>query len=266
MNKLTLAISVVLAAFSQVNAQALDESEKTKKADEAKIRMISDVSYLGEGRAEKMDIYLPAVPTGSGKLAKGKSRPAVLIVHGGGWHGGDKAAAREKNIGMTLAGAGYVCASVNYVLADKKKLFTDNLKQVWPQNLLDCRTAVRFLREKADQYGIDVEHIGAIGGSAGGHLVAMLAFSEGDFLDGKDGGGSTTELLYARQSDRIQAVVAMYGVHDFMYRVRIREMGGQLSEEDKAMCLRASPVSHISIDDPPALLLHGTKDKLVPTE
>jgi acetyl esterase/lipase len=75
-----------------------------------KVQIIKDVSYQGDDRSERLDLYLPA------KVA-GKLRPAILIVHGGGWHGGDKAARREINIATSLARAGYVCASVNYVLA-----------------------------------------------------------------------------------------------------------------------------------------------------
>ncbi len=222
-------------------------------ADEPKIRIIKDVSFLGKDRAEKLDLYLPAAST------KGKRHPGILIIHGGGWIGGDKAAARERNIGTTLAEAGFVCASANYVLAKKTKLFTGNLKQVWPRNLQECMTAVRFLREHADKYQIDPEQIGAIGGSAGGHLVAMLA-TVGD-TDGLDPKG-----LYPEHSCRIQAVVPMYGVHDLIQLARKRAMLPNLTKEEKELCRVGSPVTYASKDDPPTLILHGTKDRLVPVE
>ncbi|HAH45885.1 MAG TPA: alpha/beta hydrolase, partial [Planctomycetaceae bacterium] len=63
-----------------------------------------------------------------------------------------------------LAKAGYVCASINYQLARRHSKFTENLKQVWPGNLQDCKTAVRYLRKHARQYQINPDHIGAIGG------------------------------------------------------------------------------------------------------
>ena len=164
-----------------------------------------DIPFLGEERSEKLDLYLPAAQEKQGEL-----RPAILIVHGGGWHGGSKRAARQKNIGTNLAKAGYVCASIDYVLADKKELFTDNLRQVWPDNLHDCMTAVRFLRANASTYRVNPEKIGAIGGSAGGHLVAMLGtISDRDPLNPKTG-------LYIEHSSRIQAVVSMYGVYDLI--------------------------------------------------
>ncbi|MCA9014881.1 MAG: alpha/beta hydrolase fold domain-containing protein, partial [Planctomycetaceae bacterium] len=157
---------VALAGADKVTF--IEPSERVKQ-ELSQVTVKQEVSYLGEGRTEKLDLYLP-----DPEFQKGPY-PAVVIIHGGGWHGGDKAAAREINIGTSLAKAGYVCASINYQLAKKESKFTDNLKQVWPGNLQDCKTAVRFLRKHADQYQIDASHIGAIGGSAGGHLVAMLA-------------------------------------------------------------------------------------------
>src|SRR4051812_20422908 len=114
-----------------------------------------NVSYLPADRAEKLDLYLPK------DRAPAVRSPAVLIIHGGGFTGGDKAAGREFNIGTTLAKAGYVCASVNYSMDEGKR---------WPNNLHDCKNAVRFLRKNANKYQVDPDKIGAIGGSAGGHL------------------------------------------------------------------------------------------------
>ncbi|MGZ0164498.1 MAG: sulfatase-like hydrolase/transferase [Planctomycetales bacterium] len=215
-----------------------------------KVKVIKDVSYLGKDRAEKLDLYLPE---GDGDAP----RPAVLIVHGGGWHGGDKAAAREKNIGNTLAAAGYVCASVNFRLSVKSDDLATRLRDIWPKNLIDCKTAVQFLRANADKYRIAPEHVGAIGGSAGGHLVAMLAFTAAS--DELEPSGP-----YKGLSTRVQAVVPMYGVHDV--RLRAREKSSDLSEADAELCRQASPVTYITSDDPPALILHGTKDALVPVE
>ena len=217
-------------------------------AADAKIEVVRDIAYLGEDRKEKMDLYLP-----TGKADS--RRPAVLIVHGGGWHGGDKAATREQNIGNNLAAAGYVCASINYRLCQKTDILADRLREVWPANLQDCRTAVRFLRMKAETYGIDPDRIGAIGGSAGGHLTAMLAVA-----DGKN--ELPTSGPYSKYSSRIQAVVPMYGVHDVVAQAQTK--GNSLNKRDKQLCRQASPVTWITSDDPPALILHGTKDALVP--
>ena len=220
-------------------------------ADSPPVQVVKEVEYLEKGRKERLDLYLPP--------EKGTDpRPAVLIVHGGGWHGGSKSAVRERNIGIHLAEAGFVCASVDYVLADRKERFTDNLRQVWPRNLQDCMKGVRFLRANAKQYNIDVKNIGAIGGSAGGHLVAMLGMvDEGDGLDPEGG-------PYAGVSCRVQATVPMYGVHDLMVHAKDREL--ELVEKDRALCIAGSPVTYVDTKDPPALILHGTKDHLVPVK
>jgi acetyl esterase/lipase len=209
------------------------------------VRIQKDVDYLGAGRAEKMDLYLPegAPPAGG--------RPAVLILHGGGWSGGDKGAAREINIGTTLARAGYVGASINYVLGEKVPGRGATLAQVWPRNLHDCKTAVRFLRKHATAYGIDPERIGVIGGSAGGHLAAMVGLTgPGDGLD--------PECPWGELSCRVQAVATLYGPHDLL------TMGGEPSPEEMDFLRRASPVAYATKDDPPVLILHGTKDTIVP--
>ncbi len=217
------------------------------------VRVEKDVNYLSGDRTEKMDLYLPPESAGDGPF------PAVLIVHGGGWHGGGKAAGREQNIGTELAKAGFVCASIDYQLAEKKEAFTDNLRQVWPGNVQDCMTAVRYLRERAEDYGIDDERIGAIGGSAGGHLVAMLgALSDTDGLD--------PEGRFAQHSARVQAVVPMYGAHDLKALAVKRGIWESLSNEDKELCRVGSPVTYLDEEDPPLLILHGTEDALVPVE
>lgn len=204
------------------------------------VRIEKHVDYLGPDRTEKLDLYLPP------SVPPEKGFPAILIIHGGGWTGGDKGAAREQNIGTTLARAGYVCASVNYVLAAKAEGRGATLAQVWPKNLHDCKTAVRFLRKNAAKYRIDADRIGAIGGSAGGHLAAMVALTAPeDGLDPKEPWGDV--------SCRVQAVVPMYGPHD---------LAG--TGEDADLLKRASSVTYATKDDPPALILHGTKDTTVP--
>jgi acetyl esterase/lipase len=207
------------------------------------VRIEKDVDYLGADRKEKMDLYLPTA------AAPPKGFPAVLIIHGGGWSGGDKGAAREQNIGATLAKAGYVGASVNYLLAKKQESFAKTLAEVWPRNLHDCKLAVRWLRRHASTYRIDPDHIGVIGGSAGGHLTAMVALTApADGLDPKEPWGEV--------SCRVQAAIPLYGVHDFA----LMSKGG----EDPELLKRGSPVTWATKDDPPILILHGTKDTTVP--
>lgn len=233
------------SAICPLNATAQEVAETQDS-----VRVVKDVVYLGEGRDEKLDLYLPVE-------AVAKRRPAVVIVHGGGWHGGDKAAGREQNIGNTLAAAGYVCASINYRLCAKSDDVVARLREVWPGHLHDCKTAVRFLRKNADEYQIDVDNIGAIGGSAGGHLVSLLAAT--DSTGKLDPAGP-----YGEFSCRIQAVVSMYGVHDVAIQARGR--GTEINAADEQLCRQASAITYVTADDPPVLILHGTKDELVPIE
>jgi acetyl esterase/lipase len=218
-----------------------------------------DVAYLPPGRAEKLDLYLPA------DRAKDVRSPAVLIIHGGGWTGGDKAAGREFNIGTTLATAGYVCASVNYQMEAGKR---------WPTNLQDCKNAVRFLRANADKYGVDVKRVGVIGGSAGGHLALMVGYTTG--VAGTDPGEEPGGGPYPGVSDAVSAVVDLYGISDVRTRRKTDPDGtpvgdpatttslfdGSVTEKPELWKL-ASPVSHIKPSSPPTLILHGTRDTTV---
>ena len=110
------------------------------------VRIEKDVTYLGPDRAEKADLYLPPV------LEEGKTYPGIVIIHGGGWTGGDKGAKREINIGTTLASHGYVCMSINYALA-----YTGS--PTFPQNIQECKRAVRWLRKNADRFQALMEKV-----------------------------------------------------------------------------------------------------------
>lgn len=219
-------------------------------ADE--LRIERDVAYLGEDRAEKADLYLP--PAGGPDVR----RPGIVIIHGGGWTVGDKAAPREVNIGTTLAGAGYVCLSINYRLAKPGA-------PTFPANIQEAKRAVRWLRKNADALRLDAGKIGAIGGSAGGHLTALLAVS------GPECGLDPPE--DAEISCRIQAAVPLYP-----HCASTWEGGTPLQTYDSlpmfakprgeaaALWDSGLPIKSLTADDPPLLLLHGTADKTTPLE
>jgi acetyl esterase/lipase len=178
-----------------------------------------DMVYLPPGRKEKLDLYLPT------DRPKSARSPAVLIIHGGGWSGGDKANSREFNIGTTLAKAGYVCASVEYLKEGAGR---------WPTNLYDCKNAVRFLRVNAKRYQVDVDHLGVIGGSAGGHLALMVAYtSEVKEL--------TPESPYPGISDKVQACVDMYGPTDLLTRQSTEADGTPNGKLREAVAAGPSP-------------------------
>lgn len=204
------------------------------------VRVELNVDYLGPNRKEQADLYLPAT------AGPGERFPAVVIIHGGGWTGGDKHAAREINIGTTLALHGYVGMSINYQLATK-----DSTEPAWPQNLFDCKTAVRWLRTNADKLQVDPDRIGAIGGSAGGHLASMLAVT-GPELDPPGAGPCA-----------IRCAVDLYGPM-LWFQNRNLSMFRKTRAEAPELYRQASPLAHVDRSDPPILILHGDADTTVP--
>lgn len=206
---------------------------------------LRDVTYCNaDGVDLKMDLYFPAGGAGA--------RPVVLWVHGGGWTQGDKASIPFGR--PQLVAAGFVVAAVNYRLAPQYK---------WPAQIEDVKCAVRYLRAEAGRYGIDPQHIGAWGGSAGGHLVSLLGLAGPEA--GFEGHGG-----YADQSSAVQAVVDMYGPSDLTHyglSVRGREVignvFGSVPTQAAEALRRASPVTYVSGNAPPFLILHGTADTTV---
>lgn len=213
-------------------------------AAEPEVRIEKDIAYLPEGRTEKADLYLPAAQ-------EGKKHPAVLIIHGGGWVGGVKDAKREINIGTTLAGQGYVCMSIDYLLHSTK-----SEKSAWPQNLHDCKTAVRWLRANAERLHLDPDHIGVIGGSAGGHLASMVGVTQAG--DGLDPAGP-----YGEYSCQVSCVVDLYGPTDLVQRGKDLSVLRATLAENPALYKAFSVTTYLDKNDPPFLILHGTADKTV---
>ena len=206
-----------------------------------------DVTYARYGkRTLEMDIYRP-------KRAWGEL-PAIVCIHGGGWSKGNRA--NHENVAQALAARGYVAATISYRLSGEAP---------FPAAIHDCKAAVRFLRANAKKLGIDTANIGAIGLSAGGHLTALLATSNGvKELEGQGGN--------ADFSSAVQAVVPM-GAQTDLQSQRTREisraqdrgkiwrqfLGG--TQEDKPATYRlASPLYHLDKSDPPSWFISGETD------
>jgi acetyl esterase/lipase len=199
-----------------------------------------DVTYCTAGDLpQKMDVYFPG---GGGPW------PALIYVHGGGWMRGDKSEAFTFAFRMTAQG--YLVASIDYRLYPAGR---------YPAMIEDVKCAVRSLRAHAGEYNLDPNRIGAIGVSAGGHLVSLLGTS--DQTAGLDVGE------YLDQSSRVQAVVALAPVIDLTRSFPnadlelMRQVG--FGEDN---IVQASPITHVTADDPPFLLIHGERDELVPVE
>jgi acetyl esterase/lipase len=134
----------------------------------------------------------------------------------------------------------------------------------WPAQIEDAKCAIRFLRRESDTYGIDAARIGVWGTSAGGHLAALLGTT--DMSAGFEGDGG-----HADQSSRVQAVVDLYGPAELTDGVGwpqgqelVLEIVFGTSDLDSPVLAGASPTSHVTPDDPPFLILHGERDRLVP--
>jgi len=201
---------------------------------------LSDIAFLGADRKEKLDLYFP-----SGDLSADRpNRGAVVFIHGGGFTGGDKAEYRSASVSADLCRAGYVVVSCNYVLGSKEKA------GVWPQNIADCRNAVRWVRAHAKELGLDPARIAVAGGSAGGYLALMVGLS-----DDRTGPGGDPA---AKISAKVSGVIDMYGVVSFAKHGK-GDVPGVSAEAQQAYL----PTYQADMRDPPVLILHGTADTTV---
>ncbi len=235
---LFLAVTLLLGPA----AIAAEPMEKSPPAFPHDVRVERGVAYLPAGREEKADLYFPR------EMPKDARLPAMVIIHGGGWNGGRRDGKRELNIGGMLARHGYVGMSIDYKLARGNGA-------IWPQNLWDCKTAVRWLRKNAERLGIDPDRIGVMGGSAGGHLASMVALTlPADGLD-------PTE-PYGDISCAVRCCINMYGIADIA-TYHDAKMLGKTIAEDPELYRRASPLAYVRPAAVPFLILHGTADTTV---
>jgi len=214
-------------------------------------RILLDVSYVENGHPrQKLDLYVPAHPKG----------PLLVWIHGGGWRGGTK----DKPPGLSTVKNGVTVASLEYRFSQDA---------IFPAQIEDCKAAIRWLRAHAKDYGYRDDLVAVWGASAGGHLVALLAvtgktkdFDVGANLD---------------QSSSVQCGIDWFGPTDFpAYDPHLPEamvqrenpdsvlaklLGGPVSEKLN-LAKRASPITWVTKDAAPLLIMQGTKDPLVPVD
>jgi acetyl esterase/lipase len=202
------------------------------------------------GKDLLLDIYVPEVDT--------RPCPVVIWIHGGAWVSGNKSNPPASN----LIHAGFFVVSINYRLSGEA---------IWPAQIYDCKAAVRWVRAHGAEYGMDLNHIGVWGSSAGGHLVAMLGSSGGiTNLEG-DVGGNTA------YSSNVQAVCDWFGPANFLticdYPSNLKHCDTNSPESMLLGCTlpecpekatEVSPITYVSSDDPPILIMHGDQDNTVP--
>lgn len=196
----------------------------------------------------RFDLYLPAGCNAGGM-------PLVVWIHGDTWRDGSKTDCPL----IWLAKEGYAVASIGYRLSDTA---------VFPAQLDDCRAAIAEIERNADVWGIDRDRVAVVGTGAGGHLAALVGLSS------HPGAGRTTPADRSGDTTlpRIAAVCAVAAPaslttlgpeQDRPGSPASRLVGGPLPEFREA-AQRASPVTHVSADDPPVLILHGAADGTVP--
>ncbi len=246
---------------------------------------VQTITYAEVGGTPlELDLYLPA--------PGGDPAPLIIWVHGGGWSGGSKFPAPYYLTSLTSDG--FAVASIDYRLTSQAGGYGAE-PVTFPAQIHDVKGAVRFLRAHATDYNLDPERFAAAGSSAGGHLVALLGTS-GDVpqLEGVVGGNLD-------QSSRVQAVFDLYGPtdlldmndmvttppgsmidHDAFNSPESRLLGwsapGQGIGDIKAnidnpnapypalvaLAADANPITHVTPDDPPIIIAHGTWDASVP--
>jgi acetyl esterase/lipase len=192
-----------------------------------------------------LDIYLPADRATD-------LRPAIILIHGGGWTSFDKSTMR--GMGQFLSRSGFVAFSVDY------RLFNGKENQ-WPAQLDDVQRAVRWIRANANKYGVNPDRMGAFGHSAGAQLASLLGME--DTRDNSDA-------ALAKFSSRVQAVVAVSCPAD-LTKDHDRDgdqfftsfLGADFTKHPEVW-QDASPAFHAAKSDAPFLIVHGTQDEDVP--
>lgn len=200
------------------------------------------------GRVLKLDIYRPRQP--------GSGRPALLYLHGGAWTVGDK---REQGLPLMyhLARNGWVCFTANYRLSPGA---------TFPDHLIDAKAALAWIREHGAAYDADTDFVAVSGGSAGGHLAALMGLTAGEarYQAGFEGADTS-----------VQATVPIYGIYDLTNR-----FGAQSAqfvpmliqplvlkaflEDEPEKYHDASPLDHVHPGAPPFLVAQGDRDTLAP--
>ncbi|MEZ4660161.1 MAG: alpha/beta hydrolase [Caldilineaceae bacterium] len=236
-----------------MNSQPMPEQPRPPQPP-AGVIVHRDLPYVANGHErQKLDLYLPA---------QGRNRPLILWVHGGAFRVGSKEGNADNPPPFEYVVQGYALASINYRLSQHA---------IFPAQIEDCKAAVRWLRAHAAEYGLDPNRFGAWGPSAGGHLVAMLGtaghvaeFEVGAHLD---------------VSSRVQCVVNYFGPTDFLQMDTQRlpdgmihdtpdspesELVGGPIQENPHKVASANPITYVTADVPPMLIVHGDQDPLVP--
>jgi len=214
------------------------------------VERVRNLDYAGDGsKRHRLDVYRRA--------DAGPGAPVLLQIHGGGWMISNKDQ-QGRPLMYHLADHGWVCVAINYALSPKG---------TWPDHLVDCKRALAWVRAHIAEYGGDPDYVVVTGGSAGGHLTAMMGLTANDpgFQPGFEDADTT-----------VRAMIPFYGVYDWaaddgrnndglralLERYVVKEPFA--GSED--LYRSASPLHRVHPGAPPALIVHGDLDTLAPVE
>jgi acetyl esterase/lipase len=242
-------ISITLAFFAFFTNTQQSRQSLSIQLPEGTI-VHRDLPYVTKGHErQKLDLYLPKAE---------KKLPLIIWIHGGAWLAGSK----TDGVPLDYLADGYAVASINYRLSQHA---------IFPAQIQDCKAAVRYLRANAQKYNLDPNYFGAWGPSAGGHLVAMLG-TTGDVNEFDVG-------EYLTISSRVQAIADYFGPTDFLQMDEHRLPNGMVHntpdspesqliggyiQDNKEKVAKANPITYVTKNDSPFLIVHGDMDPLVP--
>ncbi len=202
-----------------------------------------------EGQCLRLDVFRPKTP--------GTRRPAIVQVHGGAWISGLKWLQGIPLLGH-LAASGWVGFNVDYRLSPGA---------AFPAHLVDVKRAIAWVREHADEYGVDPDFVVVTGGSAGAHLAALVGLTADD---------PTYQPGFEDADTSVAAVVAFYGIYDLTDRRRPLSRAFRRALErwvlqvrhadDPDAFVRASPIERVRVDAPPFYVVHGADDSVAPVQ
>ncbi len=251
---LVISVRQSFAARHEIREALRDLHDEEPAVHPQPVRVQRHITYArAGGRSLKLDVHAPAA-----QPEPHERRPALVQIHGGGWVLGFKE--RQGQLLMNhLAEHGWVCFNVDYRLSPMA---------TFPDHLVDVKQAIAWVRDHADDYGVDPDFIAVSGNSAGGHLTSLTALTHDD---------PRYQPGFEDADTSVQAAVPFYGVYDLTNR------NGAWPEETVPMFLTplvmkvdldedpgawadASPLDRVGPDAPPFFVIHGDKDVLAPVE
>ena len=251
---LALAVRQSFAARHEIREALREVDHDRPAAPSLPVRVRRHVPFgRAGGRTLRLDIHAPDVPP-----SPDDRRPALVQVHGGGWVLGFKERQGQLLL-RRMASRGWVCFNVDYRLSPMA---------TFPDHLVDVKRAIAWIREHAEEFGVDPRFVAVTGGSAGGHLSTLAALTAND---------PRYQPGFEEADTSVAAAVPFYGVYDFTNRNGTwpaetvpRFLAPFVMkcdpEEAPERWAAASPLDQVHPGAPPFLVVHGDLDVLAPVE